>query len=634
LGVITLFVSVVVFFKNKISNYFQSHEDENYGSNNTVDKKKHLWGYVDTDFIRKNNDEVCLTGDHYQISGKPIMKLIKFMLSILKINRNDINIRTTSNYLNDIYTKIEELKKNSDLTNILKNIFEDQLRLSELISYDGKDILYASHGQTNYEIINFYYRQPTHEYLARSNESDIEELVNFVKLNNDTNKYYQIKLIPRGGGTNVTRCLVVQRAANCDDIIELFISVDMLNHKGMISIDTDNNLATFRAGTTGKDLEIELSKHGFMCGHEPDSVEFSTLGGWISTNASGMKRGRYGNIEDIVTKMDIICPLYGIVRNIGHNLRTSNGPDISKSLFGLEGSCLIILNATIKIKKLPEKKMYDSYVVPNWEIGTRFLKEVKETGSLPASLRMVDNLQFQFGQALKPVKGNIKELISKLQKRFLKLLGYDLEKICAMTIVYEGSSDECKSIKKRLDKIAKKYGSMSGGSENGRAGYNLTNAIAYIRDFANTMHVFGDTFETSVPWNRVSDAGDIIVQALKDTHTRLKKGREDILRGEIFVSYRITQLYETGVCMYFTYAYYCYQFEDIEYVQKEIESTLKDSVGKCNASLSHHHGIGKLKNTYHYKSQNPHLIQMTSGLKDLLDPNNIICSRNNCFDEI
>ena len=41
-------------------------------------------------------------------------------------------------------------------------------------------------------------------------------------------------------------------------------------------------------------------KHGYTLGHEPDSIEFSTLGGWISTRASGMKKNLYGNIEDLV----------------------------------------------------------------------------------------------------------------------------------------------------------------------------------------------------------------------------------------------------------------------------------------------------------------------------------------------
>ena len=47
-------------------------------------------------------------------------------------------------------------------------------------------------------------------------------------------------------------------------------------------------------------MEKELRVSGFVSGHEPDSSEFSTLGGWVSTRASGMKKNTYGNIDDIV----------------------------------------------------------------------------------------------------------------------------------------------------------------------------------------------------------------------------------------------------------------------------------------------------------------------------------------------
>ena len=42
---------------------------------------------------------------------------------------------------------------------------------------------------------------------------------------------------------------------------------------------------------------MALNKEGYTMGHEPDSYEFSTLGGWISTAASGMKRARCGGTE-------------------------------------------------------------------------------------------------------------------------------------------------------------------------------------------------------------------------------------------------------------------------------------------------------------------------------------------------
>jgi len=55
-------------------------------------------------------------------------------------------------------------------------------------------------------------------------------------------------------------------------------------------------------------MERELEKYGVTMGHEPDSVEFSTLGGWISTRASGMKKNRYGNIDDIVISIRTVTP--------------------------------------------------------------------------------------------------------------------------------------------------------------------------------------------------------------------------------------------------------------------------------------------------------------------------------------
>ena len=80
----------------------------------------------------------------------------------------------------------------------------------------------------------------------------------------------------------------------------MVVSVDMTRMNKIKWVDTSNNLACIEAGIIGQDLETKLKGYGVCTGHEPDSVEFSSLGGWISTRASGMKKNVYGNIEDIV----------------------------------------------------------------------------------------------------------------------------------------------------------------------------------------------------------------------------------------------------------------------------------------------------------------------------------------------
>lgn len=57
-----------------------------------------------------------------------------------------------------------------------------------------------------------------------------------------------------------------------------------------------------------------MRARGFTVGHEPDSYEFSTLGGWVATRASGMKKNTYGNIEDLIVQTKVYQTLYNYTK--------------------------------------------------------------------------------------------------------------------------------------------------------------------------------------------------------------------------------------------------------------------------------------------------------------------------------
>ena len=84
----------------------------------------------------------------------------------------------------------------------------------------------------------------------------------------------------------------------------MIVSVDLRRMNQVEWINEEDRQVCVQAGITGSDLEDLLAEKGYCMGHEPDSVELSTLGGWIATNASGMKKNRYGNIEDIVENVE------------------------------------------------------------------------------------------------------------------------------------------------------------------------------------------------------------------------------------------------------------------------------------------------------------------------------------------
>jgi alkyldihydroxyacetonephosphate synthase len=62
-------------------------------------------------------------------------------------------------------------------------------------------------------------------------------------------------------------------------------------------------------------------------------MEFSTLGGWISTRASGMKKNTYGNIEDVVQGITFVTPT-GTFKKNHHWPRVSAGPDFNQLIMG------------------------------------------------------------------------------------------------------------------------------------------------------------------------------------------------------------------------------------------------------------------------------------------------------------
>src|SRR5262249_33481948 len=243
---------------------------------------------------------------------------------------------------------------------------------------------------------------------------------------------------------------------------------DMGRMNRSVWVDRENMMACIEAGAVGRHIMSELKKHGVTMGHEPDSVEFSTLGGWIATNASGMKKNRYGNIEDLILDVSVVTAA-GKLGRTSASPRESVGLDLRRLMFGSEGMLGIITSAVVKIFPLPEVQKYGSVLFPAFEDGFQFMYDLAREATPPASVRLVDNLQFQFGLALKPrSKNSMAALKSKVERFFVtKIKGFEPQKMVACTLVFEGSRAEVDQQERDLYKIAGRHGGMKAGDENG-----------------------------------------------------------------------------------------------------------------------------------------------------------------------
>ena len=567
-----------------------------------------VWGFRDTRFDFNENGHVIIHGSRYELSGKELPRFLPWVREVLECDVNPRNINAPS-----YPTTIPDPQVSSAFVNDLKQFLRpDQLDKA------GEMRLRHGHGHTQEEMYSIKYtRLGRIPDIVVYPESEAE-VVNLV----EAAKKHGVSLIPYGGGTNVTDAL------RCDTREQRTIaSVDMRRMNRILWIDRTNMMACIEAGAVGRNIMRELEKYGVTMGHEPDSVEFSTLGGWIATNASGMKKNRYGNIEDLVLDV-VVVTASGKLERTSASPRESVGLDLRRLIFGSEGTLGIITAAVVKIFPLPGVQKYGSVLFPTFEHGFAFMYDLAREAIPPASVRLVDNLQFRFGLALKPKsQGMLADLKSKAERFFVTTVkGFEPGKMVACTLVFEGTSAEVEQQQRHLYRIAARHGGMKAGAENGRRGYQLTFSIAYIRDFLMNYYIIAESFETSVPWSHALALCENVKQRLVDEYQR--RG----LPGKPFVSARVTQIYPTGVCIYFYFGFYYKGIPNPQEVYLELENMARDEILKSGGSLSHHHGVGKLRCAFLPRIMSETAIRWKHELKKSLDPANIFGAGNQGLD--
>lgn len=429
------------------------------------------------------NDNIYFSGTRYPISNAtPISGFRKFVADKFDVYPSD-NISTPK-----IPSSFPEPTLNDGF---MKELEENKFDFT----LNGEDRYNRCHGQTLHDIhsirTNSFKRIPDVVIWPKSHN----DVVSIIRLANE----YNVSIIPYGGGTSVSGSITCPQNEKRSIII-----LDTSQMNRMLWLDRENLVACFESGIVGQDLDRVLKGEGYTMGHEPDSVEFSTLGGWVATRASGMKKNVYGNIEDIVVRVKMVTSKGVLEKHISAP-RVSCGPDFNQIILGSEGTLGVVTEVQVKVRPLPGVKKYGSLVFPDFSSGVKCMREIAKRRCQPASIRLMDNEQFKFGQALKNDGGFLSHFSEYFKKFALtKIKGVDLDKLCVATLLFEGDKEEIERQESLIYEIASKYDGFSAGATNGMKGYVLTYVIAYIRVsylFCKTMVKIIFNFGILLPLN-------------------------------------------------------------------------------------------------------------------------------------
>jgi len=476
------------------------------------------------------------------------------------------------------------------------------------------DRVFRSHGQTCQEVYTLRYGRPGRipdAVVWPENSAQVETIVKAAQEHN-------VVIIPFGGGTTVSGAVLCPEGEE-----RMIISLDTSKMNRIVWIDKKNMMARIEAGVRGEALEKMLAEFGVCTGHTPDSYEFSTLGGWVATRASGMKKNIYGNIEDMLIRAQLVTPTGTIEKSV-QVPRMSAGPDVNQVILGSEGTLGVVTEATLKIRKLPEAQIYNSIVFPNFEAGVACLTEVALNRLQPASIRLIDNEQFAFGHALAPAKESFFASVIDSIKTFYvtTIKGFDPKKLAVTTLLFEGDAATVKVHEAKVLALAAKYGGLTGGEENGKRGYLLTFVIAYLRDIAFDYHYVAESFETSCPLSCIKD----LCRNVKD---RIRSAcEEEGVQFEPYASCRVTQLYDTGACIYFYFGFSYNGLKDPLAAFHRVEVACRNECIANGGSISHHHGVGKTRSQWLEPTISKTGVAVLKGIKQTVDPKNIFAVGN------
>jgi len=378
-------------------------------------------------------------------------------------------------------------------------------------------------------------------------------------------------LIPFGLGSGVVGGVIASPHA-------LLLDLSAMN--AVRSIDPVNLLATFDAGKNGLEAEEAVAAQGLTIGHWPQSVAVSTVGGWIATRASGQFSTANGNIEDIVYAVEAVLP-DGALVTLGNGPRASAGPDLRHLMLGSEGTLGVITGVTLSLRRAPERQAYSAFACATMQAGFDLQREIIQRGWRPPVMRQYD--ERETGRLGEGARGN------------------------TLIMVHEGPAGLVEAELAGVTALAREAGAEAlPGAITERWMGHRNNVTPWEPLLERNLAV--DTVEISAPWDRI---GGIYADAC----ARLMQ-----LDGARVGSAHSSHVYRSGLNLYFTFAVQRPDPASMEAGYFEAWAAVLQATADGGGSLSHHHGIGRVRRDWLQKELGAPGVALLRKVKAALDP--------------
>jgi alkyldihydroxyacetonephosphate synthase len=380
---------------------------------------------------------------------------------------------------------------------------------------------------------------------------------------------------------------VAGRSGVCGASLPVFggVSLDLCALVGVHSVDDVSLVADVAAGTFGTDLEADLrSSHGVTLGHWPQSMELSTVGGWLACRSAGQYSTRYGKIEDMVVGLDVALA-DGRVVHTGGWPRAAVGPDLTQLFVGSEGTMGVITRSQLRVHPVPAEERRLAFGFRSFAEGLEACRRTLRRGATPAVLRLYDEVESArtFG-------------------------GGDT---CVLVVLDEGDpvlieatarvvAEECSAAQPLDPSFVERW-------------LEHRNDVSALAALAR-RHIVVDTIEIAARWSA-------LLPIYEDAVSRLRS-----MDGTLAASAHQSHAYSDGACLYFTFAGQGPEPDDLAWAEAYYAQAWRAVMEATTAeggAISHHHGVGLNRARFLAPALGPAFATLAD-LKATLDPHGIL----------
>src|SRR5438477_8627578 len=151
---------------------------------------------------------------------------------------------------------------------------------------------------------------------------------------------------------------LTEELAGANNRGEQRIAFDLATLNRVIEYNPADMTVTVEAGLTLAALQEQLAKRGQWLPIDPPNPDATTIADMLNSNISGPRRFGYGSIREHLLGLKVVLADGRLIHCGGKVVKNVAGYDLCKLFVGSRSSLGVLLEATFKVRPLPEVEQF------------------------------------------------------------------------------------------------------------------------------------------------------------------------------------------------------------------------------------------------------------------------------------